>query len=429
MKDLKKITWKVESQITGYEVDSRRVLPGFVFFSLKGQRDGHDFLQQAAAQGAIFAVVEEGYRGPSFHLELIRVKNTQLTLQKLAQDSLLETHQKIVAITGSLGKTTTKEFTYTLLKKAFKTYKSPRNFNSQIGLPLAVLNRDKDAEVLILEMAMSDQGQIRRLVEIAPPDIALITNVEMVHIDSFKDLEGIARAKAEVFAKMQTKIKLIPKTLLSYPFLRKDMVTFSISENDADFVLEKGFYLKHQEEISKKFSLPFHQEMFVQDFLYAAVIAKCLGLSLDEIIERVPFLQTVEKRFEKKQIQGTTFINDAYNSSPLSCRLALQEIPTPQGKGRKIAVLGPIAELGKFFEEEHYKLGKIAASHVDILFCYHENSKAILRGFLEKNQNAEIFFDKETLARKLRKMMQKDDVFLIKASNLYQLDGIFSFFL
>lgn len=420
---------KFSCQVTGYEVDSRKTRTGNMFFALKGQKDGHDFLKNASESGAAFAVVEESYQGPSYGLFLIRVQNVLFALQLMARDSLLRKKVKIIAITGSLGKTTTKEFTYTFLEKTFKTDKSPRNYNSQIGLPLAVLNRNIDAEVLILEMGMTEKGHIRRLVEIAPPDIALVTNIEMVHVSNFKDaLKGIAEAKSEIFSKTKTKIKLVPEEL-SYSSFPKDAYTFSRKNPKARFFLEDGFQLRDGENTSKKFSLPFEQAMFVQDFLHAASIARCMGVSFDEIIERSQFLKIPERRFEKKEIQGALFINDAYNSSPASCALALKEMPNPEEEGRRIAILGPIVDLGKFSKEEHYKLGKIAADYADLLLCFHEDSQEIKEGFLEKKKQAEIFFDHKSLAQRLKKIMRRGDVILVKGSNSYEMDKIFSFFL
>ena len=216
------ITSSMNCPVTGFAVDSRLVKQGNLFFALKGAHvDGHQFLSAAAVNGAVAAVVNESYNGPDFGLLLIKVPDPLIALQELAKSVLQQRKSKIVAVTGSLGKTTTKDFITTLLKSKYSVSCSPGNSNSQIGLPLTILNHTDGAEdVLVLEMGMTHSGQIKQLLQIAPPDIAVMTTVALVHAGNFNSLEDIARAKAEVLTHPKTTLGVIPHDVLLYDEIR-----------------------------------------------------------------------------------------------------------------------------------------------------------------------------------------------------------------
>jgi UDP-N-acetylmuramoyl-tripeptide--D-alanyl-D-alanine ligase len=197
--------------IKGVEVDSRKVEAGQLFFALKGKKvDGHDHIAEAAAKGASAAIVSQEYRGESFGLSLIAVPDVLLTLQNLAKEAFLEKKWRVVAVTGSVGKTTTKEFLATLLEAKFRVIKTPGSANSQIGLPMSILNMEKEGELFVMEAGMSAPKELEKLVQIAPPEIALITRIGLAHAAYFVDgLEGIARAKAEIFSHPDTKVGFV----------------------------------------------------------------------------------------------------------------------------------------------------------------------------------------------------------------------------
>lgn len=188
--------------INDFCADSRLLKRGGLFYALKGERaDGHSYLEEVRQKGAVAAVVSKGYRGNASLLPLLFVDDPLAALQEVAKAVLSQSSQRVVAVTGSLGKTTTKEFIKTLLCKKFKVAASPGNSNSQVGLPLSILNHSDDkAEILVLEMGMTARGQISRLVQIAPPEVAVISTVSLVHACNFDTLEDIGRSKGEIFS-------------------------------------------------------------------------------------------------------------------------------------------------------------------------------------------------------------------------------------
>lgn len=202
-----------EAIVRGVAVDSRQIKPGDLFFALPGAKaDGHTFLEEAAKKGAAGAVVHHSYNGADFGLPLIKSDDVLQTLQELARKKVESARPRIVGITGSLGKTTTKEFVTTLLKAKYRVAASPGNSNSQIGLPLAILNHSGEGdEILVLEMGMTHPGEIHKLVSIAPPEVAVVTKVALVHACNFESIEEIAHAKGEIFSHPLTKMGIYNK--------------------------------------------------------------------------------------------------------------------------------------------------------------------------------------------------------------------------
>lgn len=200
-----------QSLILGAAIDSRKVQPGDLFFALTGNRvDGHSFLKEVALKRASGAVVREDYQGESFGLPLLRVPNVLSALQNLSKKRLAASSSKVIAITGSLGKTTTKEFTTELLRTHYRVFASPLSYNSQATVPLSILMAEGNEHFLILEMGMTHEGNIKNLISIAPPDISLITSVAMQHAINFSDgLAGISREKASIFSHPKTELGIL----------------------------------------------------------------------------------------------------------------------------------------------------------------------------------------------------------------------------
>ena len=250
--------------IQGVAVDSRCTKAGDLFFALPGAHtDGHAFLAAAAAQGAVAAVVQQDYRGPDHGLHLLRVENSLNALQLMSKNYLQGSKAEIVAVTGSLGKTTCKGFIAALLKRKYRVSCNEGNQNSQIGLPLTILNQiTLDEELLVLEMGMTMAGEIRQLTQIAPPTVALVTLVAPVHIVNFASLEGIAAAKAEIFSHPRTQFGFYHKESdLNGIFSKRKLLSFSTASNEADFTAEcssEGLIIKGPAESARSCrSLPF----------------------------------------------------------------------------------------------------------------------------------------------------------------------------
>jgi UDP-N-acetylmuramoyl-tripeptide--D-alanyl-D-alanine ligase len=422
-----------ELQISGYQVDSRMIQPGELFFSLKGEKnDGHFFLAEAAHRGAVGAVVSKGYLGSVGGLILLGVEDVLGSLQELARQSMAERPVPIIGITGSVGKTTTKEFLATLLEGKFRTGKSPSSYNSKITFPLNLLNRTGDEQVLVLELGMSAPNEILNLVQIAPPDIALLTKVALSHAVHFPDgLSGIARAKGEIFSQQQTKKAILDFECLQYQevinSIHAEKVTFSTQDATADYFLSfaEGRYRMDERGVRAfEFELPFKEGHLLQNFAAAIAAARQMGMQWEEIERQIPRLHLPKMRFEQFEKSGVWFINDAYNANPASMRAALENLPEPKEGGKRIAVLGTMKELGIFSVESHQEIGRLAQKRVDVLLCLGEETTPLCEAYRESMKPAELFIDHLMIAEKLNEIMRPGDVVLLKGSRSMQMEKL-----
>jgi UDP-N-acetylmuramoyl-tripeptide--D-alanyl-D-alanine ligase len=385
--------------------DSKKIEKGDLFVALKGQRvDGHSFLEEVAKNGAVAALVLKNYSGPDFGLILIRVDDVVCSLQKMAKRWREIFNPRIIAVTGSVGKTTTKDFIATLLSARYRVAKSTGNANSQVGLPIAILNCAKDNEFLVQEMAMSEPGNIAKLVTIAPPEIAVITKIGHSHVASFANgLEGVAAAKAEILSHPET------KWCIAY----KDSARFSSIENGGSC---NKFFLDFE---TPQIELPFTAKHLIEDFVLAVQIAKLLGVSQEEIANKAKELSTYKNRFELIEKEGVFFLNDSYNASPESTKAALENLPKKSGK--RIFAFGGCPELGIYHEAKHREIAEVALLNIDHLLCLGEELLPMVDIF-EKNQKpVELFKDFETFKKRIFALAKKDDLVLLKSMNTKQL--------
>jgi UDP-N-acetylmuramoyl-tripeptide--D-alanyl-D-alanine ligase len=388
--------------ISGFAFDSREVEKGFLFFALRGEKfDGHDFLQEVGRKGAVAAVVDRSYRGETGGLVLLPVDDVVAALQKLATEVQKRRNQRIIAVTGSVGKTTTKEFIATLLSQKYSVAKTPGNSNSQVGLPLAILRGAGEEEVFVCEMGMSELRQIEKLVGIAPPEIAVITKVGYSHVDTVPNgLEDVAIAKAEILAHPLTQWAVIEEGALEFPVIQNTGSCKKIS-----YGLEAGF------------RLPFSETHFRENFAGAAVVAGLMGLSREEILKGIGQLTSIKLRFEKVNRGGVMIVNDSYNASPESMKAALDNLPKPAFGAKTILVLGEITTLGKYSEEGHKKVGEHALAKVDHLLSFGKKCLPIVDMFAAAGKPAEFFCDMGALKKTLFELAKPGDVVLIKGSN------------
>jgi UDP-N-acetylmuramoyl-tripeptide--D-alanyl-D-alanine ligase len=417
--------------IQGFAVDSRKVMNGHVFFALKGEKvDGHDYLAEAFQKGAIAAIVSKDCCHKFPFYTLIIVDDVLQAMQSLASFILSKQKKKIVAITGSVGKTTTKEFVATLLSSQYKVYKTPGNANSQIGLPLSILNRkDCGEDVMVLEMGMTQKGHIKNLVKIAPPDISVITKIAPAHIEYFSDgLEGIADAKSEILTHEKTSLAIINIQAAGYSAVSAkgscQKITYSSNGVDAfpkgDYWLESSaskIRLCSKDEISPWMSLPFQAAHILENFIAAALVARKMEISWQAIAASSSSLELQEMRFEKIKRFDVTFINDCYNANPDSMKAALANLPVPERGGRKIAVLGHMVELGIHSDAMHRDVGVFASLHVDKLLCLGSRCLPMKEGFLLSGRSVEHFDLMEEMKKSLFSQIAPGDVVLVKASN------------
>lgn len=411
---------KIASQCRHFAIDSREVGKGSLFFALPGAKvDGHQFLEEVASRGAYGAVVKIGYMGSDFGLKLAYVSDVKLALQELAKK--VPKPEKIVAITGSMGKTTTKEFLATLLEAKFRVGKTEGNQNTQVTLPLTLLNLQKDCDVLVLEMGMGAFGDVGRLVEIAPPDLAIVTRIAPAGMAG--SLESISKAKGEIFSSKKTKRGIvswqaaeyteilhgggIPKWIYGWQEDLKDV-------RSADFVMTDGLFIND----SPKIEVSFEGKHLQENFLAAASAARALGLSWQDIASRAKLCKPYDRRFAKEERDGIVFINDCYNANPHSVIAALKNLPKPKSGGKVVGVLGAMPDLGKESKRYHQEVGKVASEHLDRVFCIGDEATEIAKAF---GKNAEHYENVKEVQKALEVMISSGDVVLIKGGNSLKL--------
>ncbi len=407
--------------------DSRLVRGGELFVALTGERsDGHSFLEEVAKNGALAALVSSDYQGPDYGLIIIRVSHVLAALQEMARNRLKRLRLRIVAVTGSVGKTTTKEFIATLLSARYRVAKSPGNANSQVGVPTTILNICGDEEVLVLEMGMSNTGDIAKLIAIAPPEISVITTIGHSHAEFFEDgIDGIAAAKAEIYSHPTTKWgvanirskKFSP--VLSVGFCQRAFIGES-PEAEWRFTRESdGVRLTFGQKVSGLIRLPFQASHLIENFVLAAAVADIMGMSFEEIAAKSQELSTYKNRYEIIEKEGLVFLNDSYNASPESMRAALDNLPAKDGKA--IAVLGEMKELGKYTESAHRDVAAHALDKIDHLLCYGAGCAPMVEVFLAAGKPVELYRDFTVLRKRVYELAVAGDLVLLKGSNSNQL--------
>lgn len=416
--------------LTGAAVDSRLYHPGQLFFALKGgKEDGHSYLAEVAAKGASAAVVDATYEGPSHGLLLIRVQNPLRALQELAKATLGSYPTKVVAVTGSLGKTTTKGFISTLLQERYRVAASPGNSNSQIGAPLAILNEmTGNEEIWVQEMGMTHPGQILDLIKIAPPTIAVLTTVALVHACNFGSLREIAVTKGEIFSHPQTTLGILSRDIEDYSEVallgacRK--VSFSTENPMADYklsVTKEGIQITSKDDSCNLPPLNIPGRHNLHNFLAAVAVARNLGLTWDQIRSGMSKLHLLERRLEHIEKKGILFINDSYNASAVSVKAALESLPAPKSGGKRIAVIGEMLELGQFSAQCHLDVAEAALGRVDSMICMGKACEPIVQKWEQEKRPVVWSTNLSKVVEALQQQVKAGDVVLLKGSRANRL--------
>jgi len=417
-----------EIKIKDISIDTRTIKPGEVFFAIE---KGNDYLEMAIQNGAIACVVEKEL-DPVFlemypDITFIKTQNSIEALQKLAKYKREQYNIPIIAITGSVGKTSTKDVIANVVKQKYNVLKTEGNLNNHIGLPITILKL-RNHEALVVEMGMNHLGEIEALSNIAKPTIAVITNVGTSHIGLLGSRENILKAKLEIISGLHKDGVLIINSdndLLNkwnMKTKRNNTITYSI-ENHSNY---QAFNIITTENDSKYnikidgneylINVPVSGLHFVYNSLAAIAVGKALGIDNEKILTGIKTFELTKKRMELQEINGVKIINDVYNASYESMKYALEYLNTIPGN-RKIAVLGDIFELGNFAEELHKKVGmEVNNNNIDILITVGENAKFIAN-VATKVKEKYIFENVQQTVEKLNKILTAGDVVLIKASN------------
>ena len=433
-----------EIQITGVVTDSRHITQGCLFVPLVGERfDAHDFAAAALEAGAsavMWSRTGEQPPGPA-----IIVDNTLHALQIMAQRYLATSSAKVIGITGSNGKTTTKDMVYALLATTYKVHKTQGNFNNHIGMPLTILAMPIDSDFIVLEMGMSDRGEIKLLSELVRPETVIVTNIGESHLLQLGSRLEIARAKLEIMSGLQSAgllvcngdeplIEQVLAEAETYKPKQFNKMTFGLnSHNDEfpvseiNFAQESTSFKTHQGGASS-YTIPLLGQHNVINSLAALIVARHYNVSEDKIVQGLQHLSLTGMRIEFIACaNGITILNDAYNASPTSMKAAIHVLENMKGYQRKIAVLGDMFELGASEGQFHEEIGNLLdASKLDYLFTLGELGKRIAEGAKKRLDEKKIYAytDKAELIAKLEAMLSPQDAVLVKASRGMALETV-----
>ena len=415
-------------EINDFSKDTREIKDGDTYIAIKGERfDGNDFCQNAVDSGAKVCIVSKDI-GAINGVAIIKVEDTLKALQDIASYKRMQYDIPVVAVTGSVGKTSTKDLIASVVSEGYKTLKTKGNYNNEIGLPLTVLSL-KDEEAMVVEMGMNHFGEIRKLTNIAKPTVAVITNIGTAHIGNLGSRENILKAKLEILEGLQGNTVIINNDndlLYKWALENKDkynIITYGIT-NESDYMAKniKSYEDKSEFTVSsktdinnKKILVPVGGEHFILNSLCGVAVGEYLKVPTEKIIRGIAKLELTKKRMEiLKSKSGATVINDTYNANYDSMKAAIAYLKAIENK-RKIAILGDMLELGDYSKELHEKVGVEVDSKIDILITIGKEAKYIA----EKSKAKQIIKcdSIEEAIEKIKEIETKDDAILLKASN------------
>lgn len=408
----------------GASNDTRSLKKGQLFIALQGQRDGHAYIPAAMEKGA--AAVLCTHREGDY--PAIVVADPRTALGDIARGERNRLNMKVVGITGSVGKSTTKEMAACVLETTFRVGKSPANHNNDIGMPMAILAMPDDTQVAVLEMGMNHFREMAYLSAIAQPDIAVIVNIGTMHIEHLGSREGILKAKLEILEGMKSESTIIlngddPMLWGIRPRVSR-CAYFGVENQEvlvhgSEVKVDRGFISFHVDyrDIHFPMELPVEGDHFVDDALAAICVGIALGVHPKDIQQSLSQFQNMAGRQEILKEKDMTIIKDCYNAGPESMAAALNVLGNQAG--RKIAVLGDMLELGVCTQAEHYRVGRIAAEKADYLLSFGPNSSRVLDGATTGGMvggRARAFEDRSELVQALKRLAKPGDVLLFKGS-------------
>lgn len=420
---------QMNHSIAEVNTDSRVKTDNSLFIPLIGDNfDGHDYVRQAIDQGAIAIIWSKEKQLPSFisnDFPVFYVNDTLEALQNLAMRYRDDINPIVVGITGSNGKTTTKDLVASIVKTTYVTHFTDGNFNNHIGLPLTVLGMSRDTEVLILEMGMSDRKEIEKLTEIAKPDYAIITNIGESHIEFLGSRQAIAEAKLEILHGLKESGKLIidgDENLLN-PIRNDEYVITCGFDVHNDVIIEQVEIASNQTNFKLTndlaYTVPLLGMHHALNATYAISLGKQLSIPEHMIKKGLLSLQSTSMRFELlKGKSGVTIVNDAYNASPTSMKAAIEVIKQMDGFREKVLILGDIFELGEQSEVLHRSVANTIEQPITTVFTYGKYAKHITDEVMKHQLNivSEHFNSTEELLKKLQIYLNEKTILLFKAS-------------
>lgn len=427
---------KKNQEVSSIFTDSRKAEEGGLFVPIKGARaDAHDFIEDVMEKGALVTLSEKELGEKPY--PYILVKSSLQAVKDIAEYYLEQLAIPVVGITGSVGKTSTKEMIAAVLSQKYCTLKTQGNFNNELGLPLTVFRLRDEHEMAVLEMGISDFGEMHRLAKIARPDTCVITNIGLCHLEFLKSRDGILKAKTEIFDFLKPEGHVIlngdDDKLVTVDEVKGIKPVFFGIENHsgiwADAIKPEG--LKgiscciHTEKGSFSVLIPIPGHHMVYNALAGTAVGLTYGLSLEEIKAGIESLQPVSGRFHIIETGKYTVVDDCYNANPVSMKASLDVLT--DAMGRKVAILGDMGELGENEVEMHREVGVYAASrNLDLLLCVGELSQYMAEAARHAAPAKTIlhFATKEEMLKELPKILQEGDTVLVKASHFMGFEDV-----
>ena len=418
----------LDKEVSGVFIDSRKCIEDCLFIPTVGARvDGHDFIEGVYEKKALMVLSE---RDLDIDKPYILIKDSFIALKQIAEEYREHINAKIIGVVGSVGKTSTKESIASALKPAFKVYKTKGNLNNEVGVPLSLLEIRDDDQIAVLEMGISDFGEMHRLSKIAKPDYVVMTNIGTCHLENLHDRDGVLEAKSEVFDFIKDDGKIIlngDDDKLCTITEKKGIKPIFYGTNSkldayADELKANGFlgttFKANFDGKSFSVTVPVPGLHMVYNAMAAVVCGCLLGMKEEEISEGIGELQTISGRNNFIKTDKITIIDDCYNANPMSMKASLSVLDNAEG--RTVAILGDMFELGEDEASLHYEVGLEAKKlGTDVIVAVGELSKNIYDGAVTDESGKSYFYfkTKEEMLGEIKNVIQEGDTVLVKASH------------
>ncbi|HDR7276412.1 UDP-N-acetylmuramoyl-tripeptide--D-alanyl-D-alanine ligase [Bacillus cereus] len=425
-------------EIHGVCIDSKNMKEGNLFVPIIRMKNGHEYVKEAMDNGAVASLWKKSYGTPPKGIPIIFVDDTLFALQQLAQFYRREINVKVIGITGSNGKTTVKDIIGSILSSTYRVHKTKGNFNSQIGLPLTILEMERNTEFLILEMGMSEKGQIRNLSRIAQPDVAIITMIGQSHLETLGSREEVAKAKFEIIDGLHDDGLFLyngDEPLLSQNINMLGIESKSFGGKYTNDLFptnvqldEYGVHFKLSDSTKVKYDVPLHGKHNILNAIVGIAVGQFYNVPTEKIQEALQQINITQMRFQFLTAKtGFTIINDAWNASPSSMKAAIETLQKLNAYKKKMIVIGDMLELGKKGETYHREIGKMLNEEsIQYVFTYGELAKIVAEE-ARKNYHAgkvQSFDNKAEIAEEVLKIITQNDVVLLKGSRGMALEEI-----
>ncbi|MEI3323322.1 MAG: UDP-N-acetylmuramoyl-tripeptide--D-alanyl-D-alanine ligase [Eubacterium sp.] len=419
----------LDKEITGVEKDSRLIEEGYLYIPFVGNVvDGHKFIPQVFEKGALVTLSEKILETEEY--PYIKVESTALALKEIATFYREQLDCKIIGITGSVGKTSTKEIIASVLEQKFDVLKTQGNYNNEIGMPLTILKIRENHDIAVIEMGISDFEEMHRLSAISKPDACVITNIGTCHLENLGDRDGVFKAKTEIFDNLKENAYVVlngdDDKLSQIKDVRGVKPVFFGIETDRDVCAVKYQSLGIEgtkvtiryfdEEFETIIPIPGHHMIY--NAMAASCFGKHFGMTTEEIDKGIRSLKAISGRNNIFHTDKYVVIDDCYNANPMSMKASLNVLN--EANTRKVAILGNMYELGENEKQLHREVGMHAANlGIDVVICIGELAKNIADAAKENNKNIKVFYfeTKEEFENKMDDILKENDSILVKASN------------